>query len=167
MARDEEMMDCLSFIVEDSLDMEERFKDNIHLVGHLTADNESSKHMVKEMLWNTWNKMGVVKVLRARPNVFTITNARAMGQRIGAVLEVEDLLVTGFQGFTRLRVDFDACKPLVTYFQIPCQNFGSRMIRLNHYNADLCNLMLLEPLPCTIKRSNPVSGADECHWKRK
>lgn len=73
MARDDEMMDCLNFTFEDSLDLEERFKDNIHLVGRLIADNESSKHVVKEMLWNGWNKMGVVKVLRAKPNVFAIT----------------------------------------------------------------------------------------------
>lgn len=39
---DEEIVDCLNFIFEDSLDMEERFKDNIHLIGRLIADNESS-----------------------------------------------------------------------------------------------------------------------------
>lgn len=29
--------------------------------------------MVKEVLRNAWNKIGVVKVLRAKPNVFAIT----------------------------------------------------------------------------------------------
>lgn len=73
MTTDEEAMECLSVSFEDSLDLEERFENNIHLVGRLIADNEPSEHVVKEVLRNAQNKMGAVKILKAKPNIFAIT----------------------------------------------------------------------------------------------
>ncbi|CAN6691741.1 unnamed protein product [Malus baccata var. baccata] len=37
-----EVTDCLNITFEDSLDLEERFENDIHLVGRLIADNEPS-----------------------------------------------------------------------------------------------------------------------------
>ncbi|KAM1515822.1 hypothetical protein ACFXTH_014853 [Malus domestica] len=70
---EEEAMDCLNITFEDNLDLEERFEDNIHLVGRLIADNEPSQYVVKEVLISAWNKMGVVRVQKAKPNVYAIT----------------------------------------------------------------------------------------------
>lgn len=52
---DEEMMDGLNITFQDSLDLEERFDNNIHLVGRLIEDNEPSQTVVKEVLRLTWN----------------------------------------------------------------------------------------------------------------
>ncbi|RXH87460.1 hypothetical protein DVH24_034360 [Malus domestica] len=38
----------------------------------------------------------------------------------------------GFGGFLRLRVDFDALRPLVTYCSMPCPTCGSYMIRFKY-----------------------------------
>lgn len=72
MASDEDIIDCLDLTFDESLDLEKRFENNIHLVGHLIADNEPSKHVVKEVLRSAWNKMGMVKVLRDKSNIFAI-----------------------------------------------------------------------------------------------
>lgn len=58
---------------EDSLDLEETFEHNIHLVGRLIADNKPSQTVVKEVLRSAWNKMGVVRVLREKANMYAIT----------------------------------------------------------------------------------------------
>ncbi|KAM1097423.1 hypothetical protein EV1_014765 [Malus domestica] len=153
---EEKAMDCLNITFEDSLDLEERFEDNIHLVGRLIADNEPSQYVVNEVLISAWNKMGVVRVQKAKPNVYAITvgeaavarqilkgnpwfirdytfyahgiprnlcsikNARCLGEKIRAVLEVEDPVEVGFRGFFRIRVDFNVQRPLVTYCSVPC-----------------------------------------------
>ncbi|KAM1851055.1 hypothetical protein ACFX13_015167 [Malus domestica] len=176
---EEKAMDCLNITFEDSLDLEERFEDNIHLVGRLIADNEPSQYVVNEVLISAWNKMGVVRVQKAKPNVYAITvgeaavarqilegnpwfirdytfsvklwstyhfldgieankavfwiqahgiprnlcsikNATCLGEKIRAVLEVEDPVEVGFRGFFRIRVDFDVQRPLVTYCSVPC-----------------------------------------------
>ena len=70
---EDEVMDCLNITFEDSLDLEERFGNNIHLVSMLIADNEPSQTMVKEVIRSAWNKMWVVRVQRAKPNVYAIT----------------------------------------------------------------------------------------------
>lgn len=67
------VMDCLNITFEDSLDLEERFENDIHLMGRLIADNEPSQTVVKETLKSTWNKMGVVRVLRTKVNIYAIT----------------------------------------------------------------------------------------------
>ncbi|KAM1087749.1 hypothetical protein ACFX15_012826 [Malus domestica] len=72
MASGEEAIHYLSVNFEDSLDLEERFDDNIHLVGSLLADNEPSEHVIKEVMRIAWNKMGVVKVLKTKPNIYAI-----------------------------------------------------------------------------------------------
>ncbi|KAM1461668.1 hypothetical protein ACFXTO_046815 [Malus domestica] len=68
-----EVMDCLNITFEDSLDLEERFENNIHLVRRLIADNEPSQTVVKEVLISAWNKMGVVRVQKAKSNVYAMT----------------------------------------------------------------------------------------------
>ncbi|KAM1271324.1 hypothetical protein ACFX2J_032162 [Malus domestica] len=73
MDHEEEMMDCLNITFEHNLDLEERFDNNIHLVGRLIADNEPSQTVVKEVLRSAWNKMGLVRVQRAKANVYAIT----------------------------------------------------------------------------------------------
>lgn len=70
---DEELMDCLNITFEDSLDLEERFENTIHLVGRLIADHELSQSVVKEILRSAWNKIGVVRVQRAKANIYAIT----------------------------------------------------------------------------------------------
>ncbi|KAB2629088.1 hypothetical protein D8674_033883 [Pyrus ussuriensis x Pyrus communis] len=84
MATDEEEMECLSVTFENSLDLEERLENNIHL------------------------------------------NAKCIGERLGDVLEVENPLESGFRGFLRLKVDFDASKPLITQLKISCPKEGHR-----------------------------------------
>lgn len=42
MEYEEEVMDCLNITFEDNLDLEEKFNNNIHLVGRLNVDNETS-----------------------------------------------------------------------------------------------------------------------------
>ncbi|XP_009367351.2 uncharacterized protein LOC103957011 [Pyrus x bretschneideri] len=191
MATDEEEMECLSVTFEDSLDLEERLENNIHLVGRLITNNEPSEHMVKEVLHNAWNKMGDVKILKAKPNILAITveeeaitrrllegnpwfikdytfsvkfwpsyhslddikanraifwirahgvlrhfctlkNAKCIGERLGDVLEVDNPLESGFRGFLRLKVDFDASKPLITQLKISCPKEGHRSIRFKY-----------------------------------
>ncbi|KAB2625635.1 hypothetical protein D8674_017295 [Pyrus ussuriensis x Pyrus communis] len=119
-------MDCLNIMFEDSLDLEERFEHNIHLVERLITDNKPSQTVVKKVLGSAWNKMGLVRVLRAKANVYAITAGEEAV--IGVVLEVENSMETGFRGFLRMRVDFDAKKkkkkkkkkPLFTSFLVPC-----------------------------------------------
>ncbi|CAL8172062.1 unnamed protein product [Prunus armeniaca] len=65
-------------------------------------------------------------------NFCTMKNARTLGERVGAVLEVENLETTGFRGFLRLKIDFDATKPLIPSFTMPCPTTGKRKIRLKY-----------------------------------
>lgn len=58
---------------EDSLDLDKRFEHNIRLVERLIADNKPSQTMVKKVLRSAWNKMGLVRFLRAKANVYAIT----------------------------------------------------------------------------------------------
>ncbi|KAM2301702.1 hypothetical protein ACFX1S_032594 [Malus domestica] len=191
MDHEEEMLDCLNITFEHNLDLEERFDNNIHLVGRLIADNEPSQTVVKEVLRSAWNKMGLVRVQRAKANVYAITvedeavarkilegnpwftrdytfsvklwlsfhslddieadrpifwlqthgiprtyctkkNVRSLGAKIGAILEVEDPMEAGFRGFMRIRVDFDASKPFITCFSVPCPRVGSYTIQLKY-----------------------------------
>ncbi|KAM1263020.1 hypothetical protein ACFX13_028749 [Malus domestica] len=72
MATKDEIVDYLNITLEDSLDLEERFDSSIHLVGQLIADHEPSQNVVKETLRSAWNKMGVVRVLKAKDNKYII-----------------------------------------------------------------------------------------------
>ncbi|RXH95865.1 hypothetical protein DVH24_008365 [Malus domestica] len=72
MHHEEAVLDGLSITLEDSLDLEERFESNIHLVGRLIADNEPSQIVVKEVLRSIWNKMGVVRISKAKNNLYAI-----------------------------------------------------------------------------------------------
>ncbi|CAL2269097.1 unnamed protein product [Prunus armeniaca] len=72
-------------------------------------------------------------------NLCTAKNARALGSRIGYVLEVEDNVETGFKGFLRIRVDIDASKPIPSGFTTPCPITGKRVIRLKYEGLrDFC-----------------------------
>ncbi|KAL6294417.1 hypothetical protein ACE6H2_002559 [Prunus campanulata] len=72
-------------------------------------------------------------------NLCTAKNARALGSRIGSVLEVEDNGETGFRGFLRIRVDMDVSKPIPSSFTTPCPTTGKRVIRLKYEGLrDFC-----------------------------
>ncbi|KAB2614322.1 hypothetical protein D8674_021947 [Pyrus ussuriensis x Pyrus communis] len=73
MDHEEEILDGLSITLEDSLDLKERFESTIHLVGRLIADNEPSYIMVKEVLRSAWNKLGIVRISKAKDNIYAIT----------------------------------------------------------------------------------------------
>lgn len=60
-------------------------------------------------------------------------NGRKLGLMLGSVLEVEDPAVVGIRGYLRLRIDFDACKPLSTSCLLPCQQ-TTKKIRLKYEN---------------------------------
>lgn len=65
-------------------------------------------------------------------NLCTVGNGRTLGQRLGSVLEVEDPRETGFRGFLRVKVDFNASRPLQPGFTVPCVEKGKRLIRLKY-----------------------------------
>lgn len=65
-------------------------------------------------------------------NYYTLKNARCLRSKMGAVLEVEDPLETGFRGFLHMRVGFDTLKPLLTSFLVPCLKLGSYTIRIRY-----------------------------------
>ncbi|CAB4313912.1 unnamed protein product [Prunus armeniaca] len=151
---------------DDSLDLEERIESKIVLVGLLIAHVEPPQTIVKEILRAAWSRMGVIKVNKAKENVYSITvaeeevasrildgnpwfikgytftvklrplyhslddiqnntaiywvqahgltrnlctpkNARQLGSRIGAVMEVEDTDDAGFRGFLRMLIDMN------------------------------------------------------------
>ncbi|TQE02797.1 hypothetical protein C1H46_011626 [Malus baccata] len=48
MDHEEEVLDRLCITLEDSLDLEERFESNIHLVARLIADNKPSQIVVDQ-----------------------------------------------------------------------------------------------------------------------
>ncbi|KAM1415336.1 hypothetical protein ACFX2I_007001 [Malus domestica] len=66
---------------------------------------------------------------------------------------------TRFQGFLRLRVDFDANKPLITNFSAPCPRLGSYTIRLseNRYNGN----HRVEPSSKAPRKAALMGGANE------
>ncbi|KAM2411726.1 hypothetical protein ACFXTH_030054 [Malus domestica] len=128
----DDFMDYLSVNLEDSLDLEERNVESVPLVELLVIDVEPSQLIIKDVLRSIWRKMGNIKVLRAKANVYSIEvgdeqvarriltvpgssknmcivkNARMLGSKIGSILEVEDPMTSGFRGFVRVRVDIDA-----------------------------------------------------------
>ncbi|BFG20599.1 hypothetical protein CerSpe_068730 [Prunus speciosa] len=72
-------------------------------------------------------------------NLCTAKNARALGSRIGSVLEVEDNFETGFRGFLRIKVDMDVSKPIPSGFTMPCPSTGKRVIQLKYEGLrDFC-----------------------------
>ena len=72
-------------------------------------------------------------------NLCTSKNARVLGARVGAVMEVEDIDTAGFRGFIRIRVNLDASKPLSPGFTMPCPVKGKRLIRLRYEGLrDFC-----------------------------
>ncbi|KAB2622850.1 hypothetical protein D8674_025032 [Pyrus ussuriensis x Pyrus communis] len=143
---EEEMMDCLNITFEDSLDLEERFENTIHLVGRLIADHEPSQKVVKEILRSAWNKMGVVRVQHAKANVYAITRSRIL-------LRLDSMVSCG-------RVDFDTLRPLMTCFTMPCQKMGSYTIRLKY--EDFWTLKA-SSLIFPARRTTPANGANELH----
>lgn len=68
----EDEVEAMSICFDDSLDLDERHENRITLVGLLIADQEPPQSVVKEVLRVAWSNMGVVKVSKAKPNVFAI-----------------------------------------------------------------------------------------------
>lgn len=58
----------------------------------------------------------------------------SLGENIGSVLEVEDPNQPGYRGFLRLRVEFDATKPLAIGFSLPCSERGRRIVKVRYEN---------------------------------
>ncbi|KAM1255859.1 hypothetical protein ACFX1Q_030076 [Malus domestica] len=145
----DDFMDYLSVNLEDSLDLEERNVESVHLVGLLVTDVEPSQLIIKDVLRSIWRKMDNIKVLRAKANVYSIEvgdeqvarrilavpgssknmcivkNARMLGSKIGSILEVEDPMTSGFRGFVRVR-------SLLTTFNTPYPINGLRTMRLKY-----------------------------------
>ncbi|KAM1149484.1 hypothetical protein ACFX15_029728 [Malus domestica] len=145
----DDFMDYLSVNLEDSLDLEERNVESVHLVGLLVTDVEPSQLIIKDVLRSIWRKMDNIKVLRAKANVYSIEvgdeqvarrilavpgssknmcivkNARMLGSKIGSILEVDDPMTSGFRGFVRVR-------SLLTTFNTPYPINGLRTMRLKY-----------------------------------
>lgn len=68
----EEYMDYFSVTFKDSLDLEKRITESVHLVGLLITDVKLSQLIVKDVLRSLWRKMGNIKVSRAKLNVCSI-----------------------------------------------------------------------------------------------
>ncbi|KAB2604604.1 hypothetical protein D8674_040074 [Pyrus ussuriensis x Pyrus communis] len=68
----EKYMDYLLITFDDSLDLEERITESVHLVGLLIIDVEPSQLIVKDVHRSLWRKMGNIKVSRAKLNVYSI-----------------------------------------------------------------------------------------------
>ncbi|KAB2620545.1 hypothetical protein D8674_037630 [Pyrus ussuriensis x Pyrus communis] len=69
----EEEIECMFVCFDDAVDLEEHFEDSIQLAGRLVADQELSESLVNEILQQAWNGSGVVRALKAKPNVYSIT----------------------------------------------------------------------------------------------
>ncbi|XP_024161782.1 uncharacterized protein LOC112169072 [Rosa chinensis] len=66
-------------------------------------------------------------------------NGRILGNVLGSVIEVEDPIVVGNCGFLRMRVNFDASKPLATFVKLPRNGVVHTKIRLQYENLkNLC-----------------------------
>ncbi|KAM1094942.1 hypothetical protein ACFX2B_009752 [Malus domestica] len=72
MNMEEEFMDYLSFNFEDSLYLEEKSEELVHMVGMLIAEVEPSQIIIKEVMIRVSRKMGNVKVSKAKLNVYSI-----------------------------------------------------------------------------------------------
>lgn len=100
MDHEEEVLDELCITLEDNLNLEERFKSIIHLVGKLIADNEPSQIGVNEVLRSAWNKMGVVRILKAKNNIYAITVGKEAVAR--KLLEGNPWFITDYTFFVKL-----------------------------------------------------------------
>ncbi|KAM1082643.1 hypothetical protein ACFX19_021555 [Malus domestica] len=130
MNHEDEIIDGLNITLENTLDLEERLDNPIHLVGRLIADHKPSQKVIKEIIRSAWNKMRWIQIIRAKENIYAImVDKEAVARRF---LEVEDPLKSGFRGFLRLRVDFNARKSLLINFSVPCPVSGSYTIRLKY-----------------------------------
>ncbi|KAB2612811.1 hypothetical protein D8674_041722 [Pyrus ussuriensis x Pyrus communis] len=100
MDHEEEVLDGLCITLEDNLDLEERFKSTIHLLGKLTADNEPSQIVVNEVLRSAWNKMGVVRISKAKNNIYAITVGKEVMAR--KLLEGNPWFIRDYTFFVKL-----------------------------------------------------------------
>ncbi|RXH72151.1 hypothetical protein DVH24_033689 [Malus domestica] len=176
MNHEDEIIDGLNITLENTLDLEERLDNPIHLVGRLIADHKPSQKVIKEIIRSAWNKMRWIQIIRAKENIYAImVDKEAVARRflegnpwfvkdytftvkfwpsfhsfddieadrehglskIGVILEVEDPLKSGFHGFLRLRVDFNARKSLLINFSVPCPVSGSYTIRLKYESLQI------------------------------
>lgn len=63
--------------------------------------------------------------------MLSVANGRKLGSLLGSVIDVEDPSLVGNRGFLRLRIDFDAHKPLATSCFLP-YHAGTKKIRLQY-----------------------------------
>lgn len=63
--------------------------------------------------------------------MLSIANGRKLGSLLGSVIDVEDPSLVGNRGFLRLRINFDAHKPLATSCFLPYRA-GTKKIRLQY-----------------------------------
>ncbi|KAB2635784.1 hypothetical protein D8674_026318 [Pyrus ussuriensis x Pyrus communis] len=119
-----EERDCLNITFEDSLDLEERFDNTIHLVGRLIASHEPFQIVVREVFRPVWNKMGVNQAHCIPRNYCMVKNAKYLGARMGAVLERAknrkfENDIKGFFGGagTWLTIDLGIEKTVLNYFE--------------------------------------------------
>lgn len=95
----EEEIECMSVCFDDVVDLEERFEDSIQLAGKLVADSEPSESLMKEILRQAWNRFGVIRVLKAKPNVYSIiVGDESVARRI---LEGNPWFVKGYTFFVK------------------------------------------------------------------
>ncbi|KAM0961972.1 hypothetical protein FF1_021299 [Malus domestica] len=128
MNHEDEIIDGLNITLENTLDLEEWSDNPIHLVGRLIADHKPSQKVIKEIIRSAWNKMRWIQIIRAKENIYAImVDKEAVARRF-----LWGPLKSGFRGFLRLRVDFNARKPLLINFSVPCPVSGSYTIRLKY-----------------------------------
>ncbi|XP_050379552.1 uncharacterized protein LOC126796881 [Argentina anserina] len=53
------------------------------------------------------------------PDMMKVVNGRKLGNMIGSVMDVENPDIVGNRGYLRIRVDFNATRPLATYVNFP------------------------------------------------
>ncbi|CAL9006100.1 unnamed protein product [Prunus brigantina] len=162
------MLEELSIRFDDWLELEDKTEECITLVGLLVdnvfaitvSDEEVARRLIDGNPWFIKGNPFTIKhwplyqslddIVADRAifwvqahgiprNLCTMKNARALGARVGDVLEIEDLNVTGFRGFLRMKLDLDATKPLIPGFNMPCPTTGTRRIRLKYEGLkDFC-----------------------------
>ncbi|CAB4313666.1 unnamed protein product [Prunus armeniaca] len=133
--------DSLASCLEDSFDLDDVQREII-LVGAIISDVVPNIGGIKGALRSAWSSLGALSISHYKRNIFTIstssevasqilegltlekmnaTNAKIIGEEIGAVLEVEDPVMAKAitRGFLRVKVLIDSRKPFSTSFWLP------------------------------------------------